>query len=917
MKNVGRLNIDGTNLDLSEGVFLPLNYSLADVQNPDKRKRNSSEVFTLPGTRKNLDFFFSAWNLGISDDRGDGIGFDFDPTIKLPATYYQNEKQIFIGSAQLQQVTIKEGVYTFHLILFSEVVDVFQTLGDLTLPELDWSAYDFTLNETNIKNTWTAATGSGIWIPLIDYGFTQNLQSYKTNELFPYVYKKEVWEKAFALVGQTIDSDFFDTAAFKNIVIGTGGGDKILLDPAEIAERQSNWTADGSISKSALPTNIQTITTGLSTAVQADYDFNETIIIGNNAVVTATIGTDPIPQFDAVAERLTISNTGSYRLSTYCTIIYSGVFTGGTPTLTSPNWSINFLIRRNGAVIANQLEIGTAASPMNLATTSDLYLQAGDVIEFLFIVKSGSFNYAQAATSADLPTSFDYAFDLNNTFDFNLVCTQAEVIDGDTVNINNYLPPLKVADILKGDIKKHNLYVGEPDETGVVKIEPLDDFYLGTDEAIVMSEKVDHSKEIVVQPAANIEGKEYMFKFAEDRDYYKQLYFDQYGNDYGDYTYNVPSTFKEGAKVYQLPYAQSIPVEIDGTEIIIPRIISYDEQSGETKPYKGKARVFYNAGVKTLSTDTWDLVNSDTLVASNQTTYPVASHIDSYTSPTFDMNFGVPEIVYYTATAYTTDNLFSRYHEAFLRELTGRDSKLVDMYLKLDQNDLEGEFLRNLWNIKGTIFRINKVMEYDGNSGAPVTTRCQLVRINRGKTPNTYTIGPAHLPKKAPTTTNQYPDTIKKSGEGNTIDPSAKNVNVIGDNNTIGSDTKNILVLGDDITVANGTENLFVFDGTFLNPDTQGTVFIDNTDSPYSASILDSTIIVDTSAGDVEIDLNFGANMFVGKEITIKKTDKANEVIIDAKAGLYTIDGKDEIIIKGKNTAEIIRSTTLTEWIRK
>jgi len=798
--SVGRLEINSISLDLSGSEIVPLNFAIADAKDPQKRKRNTSEVITLPGTDKNKDFFFSAWSLGISDAKGDGIGFGFDPTIRYKARYIENNRTIFEGSAVLDSVNVLKDVYSFEVILYSDVVDVFQGLGDLKLGELDWSGYDHILSVANIEASWSAAVGSGYVYGHVDYGFTTDLFKYKTNELFPHVYVKEVYEKAFGLFGRTIDSTFMDTDRFKRIMIGTGGGDKILIPPTEIVQRRCNNSADGSISRTATVANIATVGFPTVPIYRASYTFNETVKISDNAVVTTASVNDPIPQFDPTTGRITVSNTGSYNLNVQATIPITFGFTGGTPTSTSPNWRVIFRIRRNGAIVFNQNQVYTdviqSPASMVINYSGNYWTTATDVFEMEFLLQNTGV-FAEAADPVDLPDTFDYTFDLNNAFTFDLTSIQAEIVDGDLVNISTYLPDIKVVDVLNGFIKKFNMYVGEPDDRGVIKIEPLSDFYKSTDEAKVMSHKVDYSKPIKIRAASNIEGKEYAFKFAEDLDYYKKLYFDQYGAHYGDFVYDVPSTFKKGQRVYQMPFAQSVPVQIAGSELIIPRIISYDPVNEITKPYKGKARIYYYQGLKTLPTTTWELVNSATSVGTVETVTPSFHHIDDLVSPTFDMNFGVPEIVYYTATAYTTNNSFTEFHDKFLRELTGRDSKFVEIYMHLNEDDLQGEFLREPWNIKGTIYRINKIAEYNGNTENRSTTLCELVRINEGTNPATYVMGPLHLPKSAPTDVFQFPDTIKKSGDGNDIGKTSKNVTVIGDDNIVDDGLKNVFVFGD------------------------------------------------------------------------------------------------------------------------
>jgi hypothetical protein len=825
---IGTLKINGVELELSSSLFVPLNYAIADAREPQKRKRNTSQVIALPGTKTNKDFFFSAWNLGLSDERGDGIGFNYDPTLRYPAIYTQHGQTIFRGAATLDGVTVNKDQFTFNVILYSDVVDVFQGLGDLTLNQLDWSAYNEILSIANIQASWTAAVGSGIWWPLIDFGFTSNLLEYKTNELFPYVYAKEVFEKAFALSNLTIDSTFFDTSNFKNLTIGYGGGKKLGLSAAQVTQRQSSHGGDGTWSRVVgIESIIPSVGSGAAGSNTATYNPDGTLGIENNSVVTMSVVADPVPQYTATTGRLTVENTGEYNIAFSGTFPTSWSFTGGSGGTGSARFKLVANIRRNGAIIATDSQIVFDVPPGSTSWTPSIsqgvYLVANDVIEFeLVIERTGglAITYVYDPDTDLPPTAFNLDIDLDASLLFNLTSTQAELIDGDLVDVSGKLPPIKVSDILDGFIKAFNLYVGEPDERGVVSIEPLTDFYATTDNAIQMSDKVDYSKPMKIEAASGIEGKRYLFKFTEDLDYYKKLYFDQFGEHYGDYVYNVPSTFKKGDRIYKLPFAQSVPVQIAGTEIIIPRVISFDPVNQVSEPYKGKARVFYNQGQITLVSDTWTLVNSASLIGGPQTTYPRAHHLNDLAAPSFDFNFGVPRIVYYTATAYTTFNLFSGYHDQFIRELTGRDSKFLQVYMKLDESDLQGEFLRNLWNIKGTIFRINVIKEYDGNGEA--TTWTELIRINEGTAPATYLTPAPEGPEETDTKTFKFPDTVLDKGLANTLGLKSQNVQVLGDNNTVNDNLKNVAVWGDSNTATksntfyNSLKEFKTANGTFI-----------------------------------------------------------------------------------------------------
>jgi hypothetical protein len=74
-----RLVVNNTEIDLNDLVPFPLNFSIADSKEPNKRKRNYSKEVVLPGTSSNMDFFSSAYQLALSTvNNTTTIGFDLD-----------------------------------------------------------------------------------------------------------------------------------------------------------------------------------------------------------------------------------------------------------------------------------------------------------------------------------------------------------------------------------------------------------------------------------------------------------------------------------------------------------------------------------------------------------------------------------------------------------------------------------------------------------------------------------------------------------------------------------------------------------------------------------------------------------------------------------------------------------------------
>jgi hypothetical protein len=90
-----------------------------------------------------------------------------------------------------------------------------------------------------------------------------------------------------------------------------------------------------------------------------------------------------------------------------------------------------------------------------------------------------------------------------------------------------------------------------------------------------------------------------------------------------------------------------------------------------------------------------------------QINYPYVGHLDDIDNPTFDFNFGVPEVVYYPATIYTNINLYS-FHETFIKEIVSRFGKMLTCFATLNADDINKLDFRNLINIDAVIYRLQK-----------------------------------------------------------------------------------------------------------------------------------------------------------------------------------------------------------------
>lgn len=766
--------IDGVKLDVNENIPFPLSYSQADAKSPESRKRSTSKTIELPGTVVNNTFFASAYDLYITDVYNDLVGFDFDPTLRYPCIVREGD-DIFTGSASLLKVVRKRGVNKFCVALYSEIIDIFQSLGDKLVSELDWSAYNHTLSVANIENSWSAPTGSGIVYGLAHYGLTNNLLRYKTNQLYPHIYIKEFVEKCFALSGKTVSSAFLSSAQKKKIVWGYGGGEPTLLDPAEVSSRQASYTGDG-IASYVLPHSMYDAFLN-----RTKWWYTKWIPVSDNSIVTMTQVTDTYSQFNQATGEIVVFNSGSYNLNVQGTFPLTYTLTDTGLFNTSYGFIVRLFIYKNFAAVSTTAQVILDGNPGTQNVTFDvnqvLDCQAGDVISAMFQVVS-HVDCWENGIGEDL----EFDMDLDNTLVFNFTAINSGLVDGDFVEVSRFLPEMKCSDLLKDIMTMFNMYMGDPDPNGVVVFEPIEDYFHETDDTDNWTKKLCRGPEdeIEIEPASNIEGKTYRFRWAEDRDYFKQRYYNLYGKDYGDYDYDVPSTFKKGEKLYQLKQAQTCPVQIPGSDIIIPMIIKRNETTNIDTPHKGKPRMYFFNG-EVACTTAWELENSDTGALTSYNVYPQFHHLDNLTTADYDLNFGVPIRVFYTATTYTTKNMFLEHHAQPIRELTGRDSKIVNAMFRLKPADLYHNFMRRLCNIDGVVFRKNLVKDYLSGSNKPV--KCELIKVVAGNSRSNYAVAAPEImhPATGNTTTITTDTYARPDRKSYVVDTSGGDVTVTFD----------------------------------------------------------------------------------------------------------------------------------------
>ena len=707
-----KLLVNNYLIDLSNDVAVPITFSVADVKQPQSRTRSFSKSIDIPGTSNNLRFFTSAFGLAT-----DGTGNEFtifNPSLKAPCNYFKDDLLIFSGQLQLTNVKKVNGDYSFSCILYSNIVDYFAELKNKKLSELGWGEYNHNLNAENITKSWDSKIkingtsvnnfvgkggknpiAKGYVYPLINYGYPTPLNTnvYKVTDLIPYVYARECLTKIFKFIGLTIsnlDTDFINSLDFKRLIYGSSGGEKLRISNAEKAARSLQLT-----------TINEPLRTTYSVFKDNSFSFQNDLLIGT---YTKTNTKTTIS-----GKYINIGATGKYNLS------YTTKIKINTPTTLDVNDYASIIeIYKNGFLISSApFAITKTNTEITISFNTDIDSNINDKYRL----------------------NIHFGFEilgLNNLqyeiYDGTLTVTAIDgvITDESIIEVGTLLPDITCSEFLSGIISMFNLYITDAVDSKV-SIYTINEYY-GKDykNYLDWTNKVDHSKEIIINSASLIEGKNYQFKWSAEKDYYNDLYLKASKKTFGNFNYEVEDTFKTGDKVWQLPFAQYVPVKMN--DLVIPQIYTID--NGVAKTYKGKGLLTFYNGLYIGKV----VIRKDNLTLDNTyQNYPVVHHFNFeindtlLTFPKWDLHFETREVRFDKIDTIPTLNLFNRFHEKNIKEITSKSSKLIEIYIKLTSKEILSIDFKKLIMIEGVLYKLNLISDFD--SDAYESTKVELLKF--------------------------------------------------------------------------------------------------------------------------------------------------------------------------------------------
>jgi hypothetical protein len=829
-----KIYINNEQIDLTDEVSIPLNFNIADIREPEKRSTTWSKTVVLPGTTFNNELFSNIWNVNAVINSTGTTNFtpNFNPNLKAVAEITYNEATQFKGICQLLNVNVTDKYeIQYEVCFYGSLQNIYQDFTNGYLRDIDLTEYNHNYTLHNQFLSWSRT--NGYVYPHIDYGKRINSQ-FKVEDIYPAVFVKTLIDKMFSLAGYTYQSNFFETDAFKKLIIPYNGQSLLSLSGEQIenrsfrAEKTTKQVVEFAASGTTFYQDNQ-----LST-YSGDITFEDE---------TTAPNFDPGNNFN-FNTYFKASRSGNYKLKAYIklnvayypfrTFTFTNSYTFGSLAITKsgnqlanipltfvPNGTnfsnnrFNIRVSKDGS---NEITYGELSSDAEGVLEIQTYLNANEQVRCAILTNSPYYFFILPQID-----EFDYApveGDLNiaSTSYFTGQLLDSTIQEGDTVILSDVLPDnIKQSDFFNSIIKAFNLFV-EVDKSNEFNllIEPRPTFY-SSGTVNDWSDKLDYSKETKIIPMGEINNKTYLFTYKDDKDYFNTDYQTKFAEIYGQKKYDIQNDFLKGEVKTELIFSPTPLVDTIGHDRVISKIYTLDN-NGAIKFTPSNIRLLYYGGLKT-TTNTWQhIATSGTTIRSN---YAYAGHLDDVQNPTFDLSFTNPRQVYYTPERYTTNNLYNKYWKDYIEQIADKDSKIFVGYFLINEFDIQSLDFRNTFYFENDYWRLNKIIDYD--ISAKVPTKCEFIKL-KTLPPYVDDIGFNTLggvedngTVVAPTGKifNSYNDNFVTegaivSGMRNQVN-SGEGVIVIGSDNTVGLGSSNVSITASTgVTLMNGVSNVSV-----------------------------------------------------------------------------------------------------------
>ena len=672
--------IENQILDLYKDISAEFTYNIDDVKDFSSRNTNFSKTIVIPGNATNNKLFGHIFEFGSGNfynPSADNVGYNFNASKSAACVVYVDKIQIFKGIIRLLEIIIDNGSIEYECAVFGELGGFVSAIANRKIEDLDFSAYNHVWDVPNITGSWNNVSGGTYFYPLIDYGqVSASKKDWQYKAFRPALYVREYIDKIITGAGYTWESSFFNSNLFKRLVVPNNQKDLSKATTLQFKAYDSSMSYF--FASPSGTTNIEYINTKLG----------QFTVLGSYA----------------------FQYTGA-SLSAEVKIVCSGATVVGT----GQTGTVNIGWYKNG-VFQAQSFLGQNRGNFDKTITFPITLATNDTIQFRLIFSGVSNNMQVDFLTNDL--------EINTS-----IATLVPYNRNETIEINEVTPRgVFQKDFFSSIVKMFNLYVTEStDKIKHLIISPYIDYYDFND-TIDWTLKIDRSKPFRLKPMSELNGRFFEYKYRQDADFYNENYFKKYNEGYGDFLEDTGYEFANERQTAEIIFAAT-PLIIHAGDDKVHSIILKRSNTQSNNPSEDKMdSVIRILQVKKITGVASYKIEDGTSNLLSTTTYGYGGHLDDPYTPAADINFGAPKEIYFTlSNPYPSANLFNGYWGDYIAEISDKDSKLLTCNVRLTDVDIYNiDFSRPIW-IDGTLWRLNKVMDY--NPMVDDTTKCEFIKV--------------------------------------------------------------------------------------------------------------------------------------------------------------------------------------------
>lgn len=507
------------------------------------------------------------------------------------------------------------------------------------------------------------------------------------------------------------------------------------------------------------------------------------------------------------------------------------------------SFRLYYLLKKNGSTISSKYK--TITIDDDLLVGNDWTQEINDIIEFNFPAYSFldtdvvtvdyyilDTNTSKKIVYANTNSSLNSAKGIGVEFNVDVINTYAgidsgvyngvnpsDITDGDTISINEYIPQnIKQSDIITDLIKRYNAYISTDEDNDRKIIIDTRDSYYAAGSTLDWSDKKDFDYEDKIELLSELQNKELILSYKEDKDDFNENYSKSVDGDiYGQKTIEFTNEFVKGEKKIETPFSPTPLIYNSANPVAIVPAIS-------TLEPKTNMRVLYFDGViNCINSGSWSLTwtSGGTPSTTTYTTYPYAGHYDNPLTPSLDLNFGyIPYAWYSEAVNSTNGDLYNRYWSNYVNQID--EGKLVTMRMNLNSVDIA--YIKNHLNdkiwIRDSYYYVNKIKDYNPiNKGLTVVEFLKIPegvsfvseQDDTGVTPSVN-----EVLRKSQESTKQSDTNVLQSGDSllggskNSLGVDSEYALIVGEDNIVGDDSPNAVILGNNNEIENGVEGGFI-----------------------------------------------------------------------------------------------------------